>query len=75
MDNDRIEGSAKTMMGRVKSFLGGLFGDSKMKADGKMDRAEGRFQGRGAQAQGRRQEGRRGPLGRREDLRPGVNRA
>ena len=44
MDNDRIEGSAKTMMGRVKSFLGGLFGDRKMKADGKMDQVEGRVQ-------------------------------
>ena len=44
MDNDRIEGSAKTIMGRVKSFFGGLFGDSKMKADGKMDQVEGRVQ-------------------------------
>ena len=37
MDHDRIEGSAKTFVGRVKDFFGCLFGDSKLKADGKMD--------------------------------------
>ncbi len=44
MDQDRVEGSAKTVMGRKKSFFGGLLGDSKLKADGMIDQAEGRAQ-------------------------------
>lgn len=44
MDQDRVEGSAKTIMGRVKSFVGGLIGDSKLKAEGKADQVEGRVQ-------------------------------
>ena len=44
MDHDRIEGSAKTIVGRVKDFFGGLFGDSKLKAEGKMDQLEGKVQ-------------------------------
>ena len=44
MDQHRVEGSAKTVMGRVKSFFGGLLGDSKLKADGKADQVEGRVQ-------------------------------
>jgi uncharacterized protein YjbJ (UPF0337 family) len=44
MDHDRMEGSAKTMLGRIKEFLGSLFGDSKLKAEGKMDKAEGSVQ-------------------------------
>jgi uncharacterized protein YjbJ (UPF0337 family) len=41
MDQDRVEGSAKTIMGRVKSFVGGLIGDSKLKAEGKADQVRG----------------------------------
>jgi uncharacterized protein YjbJ (UPF0337 family) len=44
MDQDRVEGSAKTMLGRIKEFFGSLFGDSKLKAEGKMDKAEGSVQ-------------------------------
>lgn len=44
MDHDRVEGSAKTVMGRLKSFFGGLLGDSKLKSEGKMDQADGRVQ-------------------------------
>jgi uncharacterized protein YjbJ (UPF0337 family) len=44
MDHDRIEGSAKTLMGRLKEFFGSVMGDSKMRAEGKMDQAEGRIQ-------------------------------
>jgi uncharacterized protein YjbJ (UPF0337 family) len=44
MDQDRVEGSTKTVMGRVKRFFGGLAGDSKLKAEGKLDQAEGRVQ-------------------------------
>jgi uncharacterized protein YjbJ (UPF0337 family) len=31
-------------MGRVKSFVGGLIGDSKLKAEGKADQVAGRVQ-------------------------------
>ncbi len=44
MDHDRLEGSAKIVMGRVKSLFGGLLGDSKLRAEGKIDQAEGRVQ-------------------------------
>jgi uncharacterized protein YjbJ (UPF0337 family) len=44
MDHDRIEGSSKTLMGRLKSFFGSMIGDSKMQAEGKMDQAEGKIQ-------------------------------
>jgi len=44
MDKDRTEGSMKTMKGRVKEGLGKALGDSKMEAEGKMDKAEGKIQ-------------------------------
>jgi len=44
MDQDRIEGSAKTLTGRVKEFFGRMFGDTKLRTEGKMDQAEGRIQ-------------------------------
>ena len=43
MDDDRIEGSAKTMKGRVKEGLGKALGASKMETEGKMDKAEGKI--------------------------------
>jgi uncharacterized protein YjbJ (UPF0337 family) len=44
MDNDRAEGSMKNIKGRVKEGLGKAVGDSKMEAEGKMDKAEGKIQ-------------------------------
>jgi uncharacterized protein YjbJ (UPF0337 family) len=44
MDNDRAEGSMKNMKGRLKEGLGKALGDSKMEAEGKMDKAEGKIQ-------------------------------
>ncbi|SCY02446.1 CsbD family protein [Microvirga guangxiensis] len=44
MDHDRTEGSMKNIKGRVKEGLGKALGDSKMEAEGKMDKAEGRIQ-------------------------------
>jgi uncharacterized protein YjbJ (UPF0337 family) len=44
MDQDRIEGSAKTLGGRMKEFFGRMFGDSKLRAEGKVDQAEVRIQ-------------------------------
>ena len=44
MDRDRIEGSARTLGGRVKEFFGRLFGDAKLQAEGKLDQAGGKVQ-------------------------------
>ena len=42
MDNDRAEGSMKTIKGRVKEGLGKALGDTKLETEGKMDKAEGK---------------------------------
>ena len=44
MDRDRVEGSARTVAGRIKSFLGRLLGDEKLKAEGSVDQAAGKVQ-------------------------------
>ena len=44
MDNDRAEGSMKTIKGRVKEGLGKALGDTKLENEGKMDKAEGKVQ-------------------------------
>ncbi|WP_243371011.1 CsbD family protein [Microvirga solisilvae] len=44
MDRDRTEGSMKNIKGRVKEGVGKAIGDSKMEAEGKMDKTEGRIQ-------------------------------
>jgi uncharacterized protein YjbJ (UPF0337 family) len=42
MDKERIKGSAQQQKGAVKEGLGKLLGDEKLKAEGKMDKAEGK---------------------------------
>jgi uncharacterized protein YjbJ (UPF0337 family) len=44
MDRDRIEGSAKTVMGRIKAWIGSRLGDGKLEADGRTDQVAGRVQ-------------------------------
>ena len=44
VDDDRTEGSAKQMGGRMKEGAGKLFGDEKMKDEGEADQAEGKLQ-------------------------------
>lgn len=44
MDEDRIEGSAKKIKGDIKDKAGKAMGDSKMRAEGKADKAEGKIQ-------------------------------
>jgi uncharacterized protein YjbJ (UPF0337 family) len=44
MDRDRVEGSTRSMAGRIKSFFGRLFGDEKLKAEGSVDQAAGKVQ-------------------------------
>ena len=42
MDKDRVKGIAQQQKGAVKEGLGKILGDEKLKAEGKMDKAEGR---------------------------------
>jgi uncharacterized protein YjbJ (UPF0337 family) len=44
IDEDRTEGSAKQMGGKIKEGAGKLFGDAKMKHEGQADQAEGKIQ-------------------------------
>ena len=44
IDEDRTEGSAKQMGGKIKEGAGKLFGDSKMKTEGQAEQAEGKLQ-------------------------------
>jgi uncharacterized protein YjbJ (UPF0337 family) len=44
IDEDRTEGSAKQMGGKLKEGAGKLFGDAKMKHEGQADEAEGKLQ-------------------------------
>jgi uncharacterized protein YjbJ (UPF0337 family) len=42
MDKDRIKGAAKNTTGKMKEAAGKMTGDTKMQAEGKMDRAAGK---------------------------------
>jgi uncharacterized protein YjbJ (UPF0337 family) len=44
MDKDRIKGSAQQAKGAVKEVVGKLTGDSKLEAEGKIDKAAGTLQ-------------------------------
>jgi uncharacterized protein YjbJ (UPF0337 family) len=44
MDKDRIEGAAKPAKGAVKEAVGKVVGDAKLHAEGKTDKADGRWQ-------------------------------
>jgi uncharacterized protein YjbJ (UPF0337 family) len=44
MDKDRIIGSAKETKGAVKEAIGKATGDSKLRTEGKADKAEGAVQ-------------------------------
>jgi len=44
MDKDRIAGTAKQAKGAVKETVGKTFGDSKLVAEGKNDKVEGKVQ-------------------------------
>jgi uncharacterized protein YjbJ (UPF0337 family) len=44
MDKDRIEGAAKQAKGALKQAAGKALGDSKLVADGKSDKIEGKLQ-------------------------------
>ena len=44
MDEDRIDGAAKNVGGKIKEGFGKLVGDSKTEAEGKADQVEGKTQ-------------------------------
>ncbi len=44
MDENRVEGMAKTVGGKVESAVGGLTGDDKLKVDGAVDKVGGKAQ-------------------------------
>ncbi len=44
MDEDRFKGAATNMGGKVKDAVGGLTGDTKTQAEGKLDQATGQLQ-------------------------------
>ena len=43
-DNDRVEGAAKNMGGKIKEAAGNVTGDEKLKAEGKADQVAGKVQ-------------------------------
>ncbi|WGM31772.1 CsbD family protein [Brevundimonas sp. NIBR11] len=43
-DQDRIEGAAKNIGGKIKEAAGKVTGDEKLKAEGRADQVEGKVQ-------------------------------
>ncbi|MFC5342808.1 CsbD family protein [Brevundimonas staleyi] len=43
-DQDRIEGAAKNIGGKIKEGIGNVTGDEKLKAEGKADQVTGKVQ-------------------------------
>jgi uncharacterized protein YjbJ (UPF0337 family) len=44
MDKDRVAGAANEIKGSVKETIGKATGDTKLEADGKADKVEGKIQ-------------------------------
>jgi uncharacterized protein YjbJ (UPF0337 family) len=44
MDNDRLIGAGKQILGSAKEFVGRLIGDTKLQLDGKAEQAAGKAQ-------------------------------
>ncbi|HTN61794.1 MAG TPA: CsbD family protein [Devosia sp.] len=44
MNKDQIDGAGKQAKGAIKDAVGGLTGNAKMQAEGKMDKAKGHVQ-------------------------------
>jgi uncharacterized protein YjbJ (UPF0337 family) len=44
MDKDRVVGSAKVVKGKLKEAVGKAVGDSKLEAEGKAEKIEGKVQ-------------------------------
>lgn len=50
MNKDHLEGKSKEVKGSIKDTAGKVTGDDKMRAEGKMDKAEGKVHGAFADA-------------------------
>ncbi len=44
IDDDRVEGSAKNLGGKIKEGVGKFTGDAKLQSDGKAEQIEGKAQ-------------------------------
>jgi uncharacterized protein YjbJ (UPF0337 family) len=44
MNKDQVDGAGKQIKGAVKDAVGGLTGNTKLQAEGKMDKAAGKVQ-------------------------------
>lgn len=44
MDKDRVQGSARQVVGGIKEVVGKALGDPKTEADGKAEKADGKIQ-------------------------------
>jgi uncharacterized protein YjbJ (UPF0337 family) len=44
VDKDRIEGSEKGIIGKIKEVAGKVLGDAKLESEGKADKAAGKVQ-------------------------------
>lgn len=44
MDNDRTEGAARNIGGKIKEAAGDLVGDAKLKREGQVDQVKGKAQ-------------------------------
>jgi uncharacterized protein YjbJ (UPF0337 family) len=44
MDKDRVDGAARNLAGKVKTAVGNLTGDEKLKAEGRADKVVGKVQ-------------------------------
>ncbi len=44
MDEDRVEGAARNVGGKIKEGIGRAVGDKKLETDGKADQAAGKVQ-------------------------------
>ena len=53
MHKDEIKGAGKQAAGAVKDAVGGLTGNTKLQAEGKLDKAEGKIQQKVGEAKDR----------------------
>ena len=44
MDKDRVNGAARNLAGKVKTAVGNVTGDEKLKAEGRTDKVVGKVQ-------------------------------
>ena len=50
MHKDQVDGAGKQVKGAVKDAVGGLTGNTKLQAEGKLDKAEGQIQSKVGEA-------------------------